>query len=183
MKRGNPLTATPSTRWMSMAEYSAYFRVSTPQVRSLIKRGIIFGEKAGPGNSCRWRILTPMWEVELVFHDIDAVLENCYLLPTRAVAELMGGIRPDYIRTITSEGKIKGKVIKIKGDRFGRHYYSLAEVRTLLAKRERRKFHPPRGAKPKEITLGLEWAKKRLKKRPVDPDAPDPKPFFPTRGT
>ena len=144
--------------WYSLTEVCIELRLGPRAVLKLLESGQLVGYRVprnGRSRSSSWRILAPSQRLGRYLQESRERLEHVALLSSAEIAEVLG-IKPVAIRQLKRRGRIQGQ--KVRNTTF----YSVAEVRNLLRRRQKktaptRKLYSP---------ILVKWLEGRLSRSP-----------------
>lgn len=122
------------SRWLTLFDVCAELRLGARAVRGMIRRGQLFGyrlPRRGKNKSGEWRILDPSAEFARHIAESRRHLEHVPLLSTAEVAELLA-VTPGAVRQLKRRRRLQGTKVGITT------FYTVAEIRGFLFRRERR---------------------------------------------
>jgi hypothetical protein len=120
-------------QWLTLRETCNELRMGGRAVRSLIRRGQLVGfrlPKQGQNRFGAWRILYPGPRFARYLEECKRHVEHVPLLSGREVAELLA-VTPGAIRQLKRRQQLRGTRVGMTT------FYTVAEVRRFLFKRER----------------------------------------------
>ncbi len=137
-------------RWLTLNQFALLYGLSYDTAKKLVRRGQLPARRFGK----EWRIFDEGMKLAI---GPMRNSEDMFMLRTPEVADLLG-ISTDGVKKLRKRGSIKFRVLG------GRRFYTLSEVRRILAERQLGK----RGVKKKDYRPGIvRWARKKLNQPPA----------------
>jgi hypothetical protein len=159
-------TPQNSQQLLTLREFCTIYRTDKRTVKRRVRAGQLEGvwKPTQVGNKMpRLFIVDPGWQRAILAHNIkqgkDFAVDDVYILRGYHVAQILG-VTPRAVRYMAQDGRLGWAKAGMRGNHHRR--YSIADVRRLIAMREKGSYQKRRPTRKEMDAAVLKWARGRL---------------------